>query len=119
MQDIDHDVPERQLVTVLYGMERESNLGSRVQDVFGTRLAGESEASRTMIGVDMGVDDEADAHAGVVGHPQIWCDVSDRVHHGTGGVPAAAEQVGDRNGVGMEELTQDHAGLPQRDDQFA
>jgi hypothetical protein len=112
MQDIGHDVPERQLVTVLHDMERVSNLGSRVQDVFGTCLAGESTPGGTMIGMDMGIDDKPDTHTSLVGDPQVWFDVAQRVHHGTGGVPAAAEQVGDRNGVGMEELTQDHSDLP-------
>jgi hypothetical protein len=49
-----------------------------------------------VVGVNMGVDDEQDSHAGVVGHPQIWCAVTQRVDDGTGGVPAAPEQVGDR-----------------------
>jgi len=64
-----------------------------------------------MIGMNMAVDDEVDAHAGVVGHPQIWRGVAHRVYNGAGGVPAAAEQEGDRNGVGREELTEDNAAL--------
>ena len=35
-----------------------------------------------------------------------------QVHDGTGGVPSAAEQVGNRDRIGVEELAQDHARLP-------
>jgi hypothetical protein len=66
---IDNDVAQRQAVAILHRMERESDLGTGVQDVFGTRLAGEGTAGGTMVGMDMGVDDEANAHAGVVGNP--------------------------------------------------
>jgi hypothetical protein len=59
-----------------------------------------------MVGVDMGVDHEPDSHAGLVGDAQIWFDLSHRVHYGAGGMTAAAEQVRDRNRVGMEEMTQ-------------
>jgi hypothetical protein len=67
-----------------------------------------------MIGMDVGVDDEADAHPGGVGRPQIGSDALHRVHHGAGGVPAAAEQVGNRHRIGMEELTHDHTRLLRR-----
>ena len=65
-----------------------------------------------MVGMDMGIDDEPDAHPGLVGDPKVWFDVAQRVHHGASGMSAAAEQVGNRNGIGMEELTQNHAGPP-------
>jgi len=50
-----------------------------------------------MIGVDMGINDEPDAHPGLVRDPEVWFDVPYRVHDGAGGVPAAAEQVGNRH----------------------
>ena len=56
---------------------------------------------------------------GIVGDPEIWCDVAYRVDDSTGRVPAAAEQIRDANRVGVEELTQDHADLPQRYDRFS
>ena len=116
---VDNDVAERQAVAILHRMEPESDLRAGVQDVFGTRLAGEGAAGGTMVGMDMAVDDEANAHAGIVGDPEIWCDVAYRVHDSIGRVPAAAEQIRDANRVGVEELTQDHADLPQRYDRFS
>jgi hypothetical protein len=65
-----------------------------------------------MIGVDMGIDDKPDLHTGLVGDAQVWFDVAQRVYHGAGGVPAAAKQVRNCHGIGMEELTQNHAGPP-------
>lgn len=106
---IDNDITKRQTVAVLDCTCRERHLGPGMQNIFSPGLAGERAPRGTMIGMDMGVDDEANAHPGVVGHPQIWCDVAHRIDHGAGGAPAAAEQIGNRNGVGMEELTQDHA----------
>jgi hypothetical protein len=42
-------------------MERESDLRAGVQDVFGTRLAGEGAAGGTMVGMDMAVDGGTDS----------------------------------------------------------
>jgi len=41
--------------------------------------------------MDMGIDDEADAHPGLVCDSEIWSDVTERIDHSAGGVPAAAE----------------------------
>ena len=113
VQHVHDDIAERQAVAVVHRTDRESHLGPGMEDIFGTGLACEDAPGGTMIGVDMGIDDEADAHSGVVGNLQVWCDVADRIDDGTSGMPAAAEQVGDGNRIGMEELTHDHAGLPQ------
>jgi hypothetical protein len=107
--DVDHDIAERQAVAVVHGMKRERHLGAGVEHVFGAYLTGEGAGGRTMISMDMRVDDKMDAHAGVVGRPQIWCDIAHRIDDGTGGVSAAAEQVCDRNRIGVEKLTQNHA----------
>jgi hypothetical protein len=53
-----------------------------------------------------------------VGHAQIWCDIAYRIDDGPGRVPTAAEQVRDRNRIGVEKLTQNHAGLLERNDRF-
>jgi hypothetical protein len=93
MQDIDHDVAEGTPVAVLYRVCRVGNVGSRVQDIFGTRLGGEGTTGGTMIGMDMGIDDELDAHPCLVGNPQIWSDVTHRIDDGACGMSPAAEQV--------------------------
>jgi hypothetical protein len=57
-----------------------------------------------MVGMNMGVDDEPDAHPGLVRDAEVWFDVPQRVDDRASGVSAAAEQVGDCHGIGMEEL---------------
>jgi len=57
-------------------------------------------AGGTVIGMDTGIHDKADAHARLVRHPKIGFDIAHGIGHGAGGVAAAAEQVRDRDGVG-------------------
>jgi len=100
-------------------MERESDLRAGVQDVFGTRLAGEGTAGGTMVGMDMAVDDEANGMPVLSATRRYGATSPTGVHDSTGRVPAAAEQIRDANRVGVEELTQDHTDLPQRYDRFS
>ncbi len=58
--------------------------------------------------MEMGVDDVADAHTGLVGGFQIRLDRPQRIDHRGHRLAAAAEQVGDRNRVAVEEGAQDH-----------
>ena len=46
-----------------------------------------------MVGVQVGIDDEKDAHARIFRRAQVGLDVADRIDHGAGGPAAAAEQV--------------------------
>ena len=114
VQQVRNDITERQAVAIVDRTHWKSYIRPGMQDIFGAGLAGKRPPGRTMIGMDMSIDDEVDAHANLVGASQIRCDVADRVHDCTRGMSAAAEQIGDRNRIGMEELTQDHACLPQR-----
>jgi hypothetical protein len=65
-----------------------------------------------MIGVNVGINDKPEAHPYLVRDPQVWFDIAQRVDHSAGGVPAAAKQVRNGDGIGMEELTQNHARPP-------
>jgi hypothetical protein len=58
-----------------------------------------------MVGMEMGIHDKPDVHAGLAGNAHISFDVAQGVYHGTGGMCAAAKQVRDCHRVGMEELT--------------
>ena len=82
---------------MLREMGGKRQFGGGVQYILGPRRARERPTSRSMIGVDMGINDEPDAHPGLVRDPEVWFDVPYRVHDGAGGVPAAAEQVGNRH----------------------
>ena len=61
-----------------------------------------------MVGVNMRVDDEVDAHAGSFCGAQIRLDLADRIGDGSGRAPTAAEQVRDADGLLVQELTKDH-----------
>jgi hypothetical protein len=56
-----------------------------------------------MVGVDMGIDDEPNAHPGLVRDPEVGFDITQWVDDGAGGVSAA--EVGNCHGIGVEELT--------------
>jgi hypothetical protein len=112
VQDIDYDVAEREPVAILCLICRVTYVGAGVQDVFGACLCCQGASDRTVIGMDVGVDHKLDLHPGLVGNPQIWLDVPERVDDGAGSVPAAAEQIGNSHWIGMEELTQNHPDPP-------
>jgi hypothetical protein len=61
-----------------------------------------------MVGMDVGIDDEVDAHAGIVGRTQLWLNLADRVDDGSSCFAAAAEEVGDTDWILVEELAEDH-----------
>jgi hypothetical protein len=111
VQHIDNDIAERESITVIRGMKRERHFGAGVQRILGPRRAGERSPRRAMIGMDMGIDDELDAHPGFVRDAEVWFNVAQRVYDGAGGVPAAAQQVGNCDRIAVEELAQDHACL--------
>jgi hypothetical protein len=62
------------------------------------------------------VDDKEDAHAGLVGRAQVWFYLTNRIDDGAARASAATEQVRDRNGVGVQKLTEDHPSLSCRGD---
>src|SRR5580700_1956968 len=66
VQDIHHDVPERETVAVLHPARAIAHTGVVVQDVFGTRLRCQCSPGGSVVGVDMGVENEADTHPRVV-----------------------------------------------------
>jgi len=76
VQHIDPDIPERKPVSVLRGMEGKRNVRAGVQHILGSRRVGERPPGRTMVGVNMGIDDEADAHRGLVRDPEVWFDIA-------------------------------------------
>lgn len=59
--------------------------------IFGARMI--DDAGENVDEIVLRIDDKADAHPRVVSHPQIGCDIADRIHLGAGGVAAAAKQV--------------------------
>ena len=59
------DVAERQDIAVAHAFERERDIRLRREHVLGSRRFGERAAGGEVIGMDMRVDDEVDAHAGI------------------------------------------------------
>src|SRR5579885_1566649 len=112
VEDIDDDVAKRKTVAVLDFMHRKGDFRRRMQNILGAGLARERAPRGSMIGVDMGVDDEVDTHPRLVRHTEIWSYVADRIDDRAGRMPAATEQVGNRHGILVQELAQDHKNLP-------
>ena len=69
---------------------------------------GQSMPGGDVIGVEMGIDDKKDAYPRLFCRSEIRRDVADGIDHSTRGLAAAAEQIGDRHRVTVEERTQDH-----------
>jgi hypothetical protein len=40
-----------------------------------------------MVGMDVGIDDEVDAHVGILSRAQIWLDLADRVDTAPAALP--------------------------------
>ena len=58
--------------------------------------------------MNVGVDHELNANPSCFRHAQIRFDRADGIDHGTGSAAAATEEIGDADGVLMQELTKDH-----------
>jgi hypothetical protein len=102
------DVAEGKHLPVAYALERKRDRRRSGEHIFGTRAFGEVATGGKVVGMNVRVDDEADAHSRVLGCAQVRPDVTSRVDHGTGRMPAAAEEVGDADRIVMQELTEDH-----------
>lgn len=113
MQHLRGDVAERKHLFITRSSEWKRNVRMRREHILGAGCLGELPARREMVSVNVGVDDKMDAHAGGLGGPQVGLDLADRIDHGTGGASTAAEQVGDANGLLVQELADDH-GLRSR-----
>ena len=116
VHDVDHHIAERQPVAVICGMEWKGHVRRSMQHIFRPCRTRESPAGRAVIGVHMGVDDEQEAHAGLVGRAQVWFYLPNRIDNGAARAPAAAEQVGNRNRVCVKELAEDHPDVSRHDD---
>ncbi len=109
MQHGRRDVAERKHLSVAHAFERECHLRLGRQHVFGAGRVSEGTSRREVIGMQMRIDDEVDAHASRFGCAQIRLDGPGRIDDGTGRLAAAAEQIGDADRIGVQELTEDHA----------
>ncbi|WP_454634715.1 hypothetical protein [Bradyrhizobium cenepequi] len=54
------------------------------------------------------IDHEVDAHAGIVGSLKVGLNIANWINHRACGLAAAAEEVRDANGIAMQELAEDH-----------
>jgi len=85
-------------------MEGERHTRAGGQDVGRSRGLRELTACRKVVGVDVGVDDVLDPHPGFVGGAQVGAGIANRIDHGPACLAATAEQVGDADGVLVQEL---------------
>jgi len=75
VKHIHYDIPEREPVAVFRGMEGKRHFGPGVEHI-GPRCAGQRAPSRAMIGVNVGINDEPDAHPRLVRDSQVWFDIA-------------------------------------------
>jgi hypothetical protein len=66
---------------------------ARSEHILCAGRLGELPACREMVGMNMGVDDKKDAHAGSVCGAQIRLDLTDGIDDGAGRTSTTAEQV--------------------------
>src|SRR5260221_3051899 len=111
MEDFDRDVAEFEDVAVADAAEGWGRFGAGEQHVLGADSFGQSPPCRHMIGVNMRVDDVENANPGVLGRVDIRGDLAHGIDDGGRRLSTAAEEVGDRDGIGAQELSQDHGGL--------
>jgi hypothetical protein len=61
-----------------------------------------------VIGVHVRVDNEVDFHAGIFCGLKVGLDIANGINHRRRCLATAAEEVGDADGIMMQELTQNH-----------
>jgi hypothetical protein len=113
MQYLCGDVAKRKYLFVARSPEWKRNVGMRREHVFCASRLGELPACREMVGMNVGVDDKIDAHAGGLCRAQIGLNLTDRIDDGTSRTSTATEQVGDADRLLVQELPDDH-GLRSR-----
>jgi len=113
MPHLRSDVAERKDFLVVRSSEWKGNISMRREHVLGAGRLGELPTAREMVGMNVGVDDEMDAHAGGFCGAHVGLDLAGRINDGAGRAPAAAEQIRDANGLLVQELPDDH-GLRSR-----
>ncbi len=108
-------VAELNLVAVSKVDVREVNFGRLVEVDLCSRAPGELESAREVVGLDVGLEDVADASAGRFGQPQVVVDVLDVWVADRELLPArSAEEVACAARGGMKDLSEDHSSLPFR-----
>jgi hypothetical protein len=111
MEDVGGDVAQLEHVAVTNAAVRPSRFRFGEQYILGTGDFGQPPPCRDMVGVNMRVDDIENAHPGVSGRIKIWRDLAHRIDHGSRCLSATAEEIGDRDGIAVQELAQDHGHL--------
>jgi len=61
-----------------------------------------------VIGMDVRVDDVKDPHAARLGGAAVSLDIPDGIHHSAAGPAAAAEEIRDRDRLGVRKRSQYH-----------
>jgi hypothetical protein len=85
------DIAERKHLFVARSPERKRDFRARPEHILCADCLGELPTCREMVGMNVRVDHEVDAHAGSLRGTQIRLDLADGIDDGTGGPSAAAE----------------------------
>jgi hypothetical protein len=113
MQNLNGDIPKRQPVPIADSAEPGAHFGRSEEYVFRASCLRQTPSSREMIGMDVGIDDIQYLHPGRARGVEVLSDVAQRVDNRAASFAATAKEVGNRNGIRMQELPQDHLNLQQ------
>ena len=80
-------LPSSRTSPSLTPLEREIGLRAFEEHVFRAGSLGERAARREVVGMDMGVDDEEDPHAGRSRRLEVGLDVADRINDRADALP--------------------------------
>jgi len=101
VEDFSRDVTEREHIVIVNASERNGRVGFSEQHVLGVRGLRQASPTRDMVGMNVRVDDVENTHTSVPGCIDIRRDVAQWVDHGGRGLASAAEEVGDRDEIGV------------------
>ena len=111
MQDLNCYIAKFQHIAVVNASERKPDLRISEQNVIGAARCRQRTGLGQMICMKVGIDDVANTHSSCFGGMQIGRDVADGIDDGRSGVPGTSEEVGGGDGIGVQELSQDHGSL--------
>src|SRR5262249_26964869 len=112
MEDRDQDMSELEGVAVSHTAEWKFHLRISEQHVLCAGGGCEDATRRNVISMNVSIDNIANAHPRGFSGSEIGRDLPHRIDHGCRGTPSAAEEVGCRDRLGVEELAKDHGTSP-------
>jgi hypothetical protein len=103
------DISKRQHLAIVDRFVRECDIRVPRKNILSAGLLGQRSTRRKMVGMDVRIDHEVNAHPGRFRCTQIMLNVANRVDDGSSRPAPTSEEVGDADRALMQELTKDPA----------